>query len=420
MERAVLVYVDLRGVPQLVGRMWTRARKGRESATFEYDPAWLDFPERFALEPALSLFAGPQHTPAGRALFGALGDSAPDRWGRVLMRRAERRSARKEGRSPRTLLEADFLLMVDDETRQGALRFAEREGGPFLAVGGPSRIPPLVKLPRLLQASERVASETDTDEDLRLLLAPGSSLGGARPKASVHDRDGRLAIAKFPHSGDDVDVERWEAVALALASRAGIPVPSWRIEEVAGRAVLLLRRFDREAGCRVPFLSAMSMLGADDNESHSYLEIVDAIRRYGAEPNADVRGLWRRMVFNVLVSNTDDHLRNHGFLYEGGRGWRLSPAYDLNPVPTDVRERALSVAITLDDTTASLSLAMEVAEYFGLSLTDARRIAGEVGFAVSQWRQEASRAGIERAEIDRMASAFEHDDLRQSLAANPP
>ena len=203
-------------------------------------------------------------------------------------------------------LEADYLLFVDDETRQGALRFAEQEGGPFLAVGGPSRIPPLVELPKLLRASERVASDRDSDQDLRLLLAPGSSLGGARPKASVRDRDGRLAIAKFPHRGDDVDVELWESVALALASRAGIAVSDWRIEEVAGRSVLLLRRFDREAGCRVPFLSAMSMLGTADNELHSYLEIVDAIRRYGAEPDLDMRGLWRRVVFNVLVSNTDD------------------------------------------------------------------------------------------------------------------
>jgi serine/threonine-protein kinase HipA len=416
MEREFLVYVDLAGLPHLAGHLWARARRGRESATFEYDKAWLKHPERFALEPALSLSPGPQHTPAGRALFGALGDSAPDRWGRVLMRRAERRAAIKAGKAARTLLEVDYLVLVDDEARLGALRFAERQGGPFLAVGGPSRIPPLVELPRLLQASERVATETDTDDDLRLLLAPGSSLGGARPKATVRDRDAQLAIAKFPRSGDEFDVERWEAVALALAAKSGIPVPEWRIEQVAGRAVLLLRRFDRQPAHRVPFLSAMSMLGAEDNEFRSYLEIVDAIRRYGAEPNADMRGLWRRVVFNVLASNTDDHLRNHGFLYVRGRGWRLSPAYDLNPVPVELRQRVLSVAITLDDPTAALSLALEVADYFGLSLAEARRIAGEVGFAVSHWREEAARVGVKRAEIERMSSAFEHDDLRQSLA----
>ena len=287
MDRAVVVYADLEGSPTLVGRLWARARRGRESATFEYDGAWLQSPERFALEPALTLGPGPQHTASGRALFGALGDSAPDRWGRVPMRRAERARARREGRPPSTLCEIDYLLLVDDEARHGALRFADREGGPFLADSAPSRIPPLVELPRLLGASLRVMSETETDEDLRLLLVPGSSLGGVRPKASVRDRDGTLAIAKFPHDDDDIDVERWEAVAFALAGKAGIRVPNWRIENVGGRTVLLLGRFDRQDRSRIPFLSAMSMLGAVDNEPRSYLEIVDAIRQYGAGPRAD-------------------------------------------------------------------------------------------------------------------------------------
>jgi len=416
MDRMVLVYVDLGGVPNLVGRLWSHSRKGRESATFEYAKGWLEHPERFALEPALTLGPGSHQTLPGKSLFGAVGDSAPDRWGRVLMRRAERRRAAEEGTSPRTLTEIDYLLLVDDETRMGALRFAERPDGPFLARHGATRIPPLVDLPRLLSASERVVGETDTDEDLRLLLAPGSSLGGARPKASVRDSDGQLAFAKFPHKADDFDIERWEAVALNLAGRAGISIPDWRIEIVGDKTVLLLRRFDRADGCRIPFLSAMSMLGANDNEPRSYLEIVDALRQYGAAPETDLRGLWRRVVFNVLVSNTDDHLRNHGFLYERGKGWRLSPAYDLNPVPVDVRPRVLSVAIALDDATASLSLAMEVAEYFGLSPGEARKIAHEVGVAVAQWRPEASRLGATPSEIDRMSSAFEHADLEQSLS----
>jgi serine/threonine-protein kinase HipA len=364
----------------------------------------------------LTLGPGPHHTRPGKALLGAIGDSAPDRWGRVLMRRAERRRATKAGSAPRTLQETDFLLLVDDESRHGALWFREQEGGRFLAPGGPNRIPPLVDLPKLLSASERVVSMTDTDEDLRVLLAPGSSPGGARRKASVLDRDGHLAFAKFPHQGDAIDIELWEALALNLAGRAGIPVPESRIETVAGKTVLLLRRFDRNGSSRVPFLSAMSMLGADDNDLRSYLEIVAAIRQYGAEPATDIRALWRRIVFNVLISNTDDHLRNHGFLYERRRGWRLSPAYDLNPVPLDVRPRMLSTAITIDDPAASLDLALEVAEYFDLSAPEARRIAHEVGTVVSQWRREAARLGIVPSEIDRMASAFEHDDLKQSLA----
>ena len=277
-----------------------------------------------------------------------------------------------------------------------------------------------MQLRKLLQASERVVGETDSDEDLRLLLAPGSSLGGARPKASVRDRDGSLAIAKFPHKDDDIDVEDWEAVAFSLAGKAGIRVPKWRMETVAGRRVLLVGRFDRAGGTRIPFLSGMSMLGAVDNESRSYLELVDAIRQYGSEARADAQELWRRIVFNVLVSNTDDHLRNHGFLYEHGKGWRLSPAYDLNPVPLDVRPRVLTMAITLDDGTATLGLAFEVADYFGVSATEARRIVGEVGSVVSHWRAEATRLGIERAAIDRMASAFEHNDLTLSLTMRAP
>ncbi len=324
MERPVLVYVDLHGVSHLVGRLWGHTRKNRQTATFEYDQAWLAHPERFALEPALTLGPGPFHTPSEKPLFGAIGDSAPDRWGRALMRRAERRRAERAGETPRSLWEIDYLLGVDDEARQGALRFAEREAGPFLARAA-TTIPPLVELPRLLSAAEHVANDSDSDEDLRLLLAPGSSLGGARPKASVRDRDGRLAVAKFPRQGDEIDTVRWEALALTLAAKAGIAVPTWRVEDVAGNAVLLLRRFDRGDGVRLPFLSAMSMLGANDKEMRSYLEFVDALRQHGSAPKEDMRALWRRIVFSVLISNTDDHLRNHGFLYTSPDGWRPRP-----------------------------------------------------------------------------------------------
>lgn len=411
MDKEVLVYLDLRGKPNLVGRLWARMRKDKESATFEYDQSWLAHPERFSLEPALKLGPGPFHTPSDKPLFGAIGDSAPDRWGRVLMRRAERRRAEREGQTPRTVREIDYLLMVDDEARQGALRFAEREGGPFLAEHGSTRIPPLIELPRLLSAVKHVLSDTDSDEDLRLLLAPGSSLGGARPKASVRDRDGHLAIAKFPNKGDEVNTVLWEAVALTLAAKAGIQVPAWRLKTVDG-PVLLLRRFDREKGRRVPFLSAMSMLEAKDNEARSYLEFVDILRQYGAAPKEDMHALWRRIVFSILISNTDDHLRNHGFLWAGPSGWRLSPAYDLNPVPTDIKPRILTTAIDLEDGTASLKLALQVAGYFELDADSAHKIAGQVGHAVGAWRREAKKVGLTPPEIDRMASAFEHQDLK--------
>jgi len=418
MEKEVLVYVDLHATPHLVGRLWARTRKNRESATFEYDKSWLAHPDRFSLEPALKFGPGPYYSAYDKPLFGAIGDSAPDRWGRVLMRRAERRRAESLGETPRTLGEIDYLLMVDDEARQGALRFAEREGSTFLAAHGPTKIPPLLELPRLLSAAEHVLSDTDTDEDLRLLLAPGSSLGGARPKASVRDRDGSLAIAKFPNKGDEINVVLWEAVALTLAASAGITLPSWRLQTVAGKPVLLLRRFDRAEATRLPFLSAMSMLDARDNEPRSYLEFVDVLRQHGAEPKQDMHALWRRIVFSILISNTDDHLRNHGFLYAGPTGWRLAPAYDLNPVPTDIKPRVLTTAIDLDDGTASLDLALEVAGYFELPKDDARQIAAEVGQAVAGWRSEARARGLTPAEIDRMSSAFEHEDLTATLASS--
>lgn len=414
--KEVLVYVDLEGAPHLVGRLWARTRKDRESATFEYDKNWLANPNRFSLDPALKLGPGPFHTTSGKPLFGALGDSAPDRWGRVLMGRAERRRAEHEGRTPRTVREIDYLLMVDDEARMGAMRFAEREGGPFLAEHGPAKIPPLIDLPRLLSAAEHVLSDTDSDEDLRLLLAPGSSLGGARPKASVRDRDGHLAIAKFPNKGDEVNAVLWEAVALTLAAKSRIAAPAWRLETVGRKPVLLLRRFDRDGGMRVPFLSALSMLDAQDNETRSYLEFVDVLRQHGAALKEDMHALWRRIVFSILISNTDDHLRNHGFLYAGQAGWRLSPAYDLNPVPTDIKPRVLTTAIDLDDITASLDLALEVAGYFELRPEGARQIARQVGKAVARWRTVAAKLGLTTAEIELMASAFEHADLKAARA----
>jgi len=417
MDKLVLVYADLDGVPLPAGRLWARVRKDRDGATFEYDEDWLTHPARFSLEPALTLGPGPFHTVSGKPLFGAIGDSAPDRWGRALMRRAERRRAQRDGETPRTLREIDYLLGVDDEARQGALRFATREGGPFLAEHGARRIPPLIELPRLLSAAERVTGEADTDEDLRLLLAFGSSLGGARPKASVRDRDGHLLIAKFPHKGDEINTVPWEALALRLAKKAGITVPTSRLERVAGKPVLLVRRFDRTHGSRIPFLSAMSMLGASDHDMRSYMEFVDVLRQHGAAPKQDMRALWRRIVFSILISNTDDHLRNHGFLHDGPDGWRLAPAYDLNPVPTDIKPRVLTTAIDLDDGTASLELAMNVAGYFELSPDECRLIAAEVARAVSTWREEASRCGLSRTEIDRMASAFEHADLKAARGA---
>jgi serine/threonine-protein kinase HipA len=412
-DRSLLVYVDLEGAPHLVGRLWARSPRGKESATFEYDDAWLANPSRFALEPALTLGKGSHHTAAGRLIFGAIGDSAPDRWGRALMQREERRMAREEKRAPRTLLEVDYLLGVGDVARQGALRLAEAEGGPFLATG--AQMPRLIQLPALLGAALRVSADGGNDDDLRLLLAPGSSLGGARPKACVVDRDGHLAIAKFPKHDDLTRVTLWESFALLLAAKAGIATPEWRMENVAGREVILVRRFDRRGDARIPFLSAMSLLNATDNDPRSYMEIADALRQYGAKADQDCAQLWRRIVFSILISNSDDHLRNHGFLYVPA-GWRLSPAYDLNPVPVDIKARILTTAIDEADGTASLDLALQVAAHFGVKARDAKGIAREVGNAVARWRETAGATGLSDKEIDRMASAFEHEELKKAVA----
>lgn len=419
-DRKLFTFVELDGSNYLVGRLWARNLRGRQSATFEYDASWLKNPTRFALEPALQLTSHSHNTALGRAMFGAIGDSAPDRWGHLLIQREEERKAREQKRAPRTLTEADFLLGVGDIARQGALRFALVEGGPFLADEGASQVPPLIRLPDLLTAAMHIAADEETDEDLRLVLAPGSSLGGSRPKASVVDTDGHLMIAKFPQADDRINVSLWEAVALTLAAKAMIATPSWRLQNIGNRPVLLLRRFDRRAKRRVPFLSAMSMLDAADNSQHSYLEIADALTQHGARPQEDQAELWRRMVFTILISNTDDHLRNHGFLYEHGEGWRLSPVYDVNPTPAQVKPRILSTAITETDTTASLDLAFEVAEYFGIKVKDSRAIAAQVGRAVHDWRNVAISFGISTREIERMASAFEHQDLQKSLGRKPP
>jgi serine/threonine-protein kinase HipA len=378
-----------------VGKLWFHNRKGKQSASFEYRKEWLNNPDRFALEPALSLTEGAFHTVENQSLFGAIGDSAPDRWGRVLTQRAND--------TGRALTELDYLLGVNDETRQGALRFSVEEGK-YLASGGRNVIPPLVKLPELLSVSEKFLEDKATAEELRMLLIPGSSLGGARPKASVLDKDGSLAIAKFPRKDDDTDIVRWEAAALTLAKNAGINVPDWRLEKILGKAVLIIKRFDRNGNGRVPFLSAMSMLDASDNDGqiHSYIDIANILQQYGARPDADMKELWRRMVFSILISNTDDHLRNHGFLYTTG-GWSLSPAYDLNP---SADKKLFSTSIDNTGSQNSIELAMRNTDAFNLSEKQAKEILEEVSAAVSGWRTVAKALGISARNIEKMEGAF--------------
>ncbi|MDP3115959.1 MAG: type II toxin-antitoxin system HipA family toxin [Phenylobacterium sp.] len=413
MDREIEVHIDWDGATRPVGRLWARAKGARQTCSFAYDPAWLGLPGAFPLEPNLPLVRGDAHWDGG--LFNAFSDPAPDRWGRNLMGRRERHEAKAEGRAPRTLLEADFLMLVEDQTRLGALRFRD-VGAEGFAAADAHPVPPLVALPKLLGAARRIVDDRETDEDLRILLAPGSSLGGARPKASVRDAQGELLIAKFPSQTDDWPIPTWESVAMTLARQAGISVPAFQLRQVAKRPVFMMSRFDRMAdGGRRPFRSALTALGAVDGEVRSYLELVDVLRQDGADAPGDAAQLWRRMVFNILISNTDDHLRNHGFLREPG-GWRLSPAYDLNPMPTDVKPRIHALALDETDQDASLDTALGVAPYFRLGKSEALAIAKEVGIVVATWREVAGQHGLTANQIDRMASAFEHDDLARAIA----
>lgn len=411
------VHVSLGGGTRRVGLARCNVARGRETILFEYAETWLQDGDRFALEPALGLTRGTFAPLEGLSVHGALGDSAPGTWGRRLMQRAERRLAEREGRAVRTLMESDYLLGVADETRLGALRF-RRVGGKEELFLAPTKlgVPALIDLGRLLQSTERILRDEETEDDLQLVFAPGSSLGGARPKASVMDQHGHLSIAKFPKETDEYSIETWEEIALRLAGRAGIVTPQHSLVQVAGRAVLLSRRFDRVKTARIPFLSAMAMLGARDGERGSYPEMVDALTRHGTRATADAHALYRRVAFNVLISNVDDHLRNHGFLWEGRAGWVLSPAYDLNPVPVDLKARVLTTNIDLDEGSCSLDLLESAADYFALSLGQARTIIKEVAAVTATWRETAKEAGARSAEIHRMASAFEHDELRRAKA----
>jgi serine/threonine-protein kinase HipA len=390
------------------GTLWVHDRAG-QSATFRYADTYLTSPDGYDLDPALPRGSGVFHTPPGRAMFSAFADSAPDRWGENLMRREERERARAVDATPRTLGKADFLLGVRDDARQGAIRF-RRPGSTSYYSAHEHAVPRLIELPRLLRAIDHLDTEGALDRDLRDLIAAGSSLGGARPKAAVIDATGRLAIAKFPRAGsDEWDVEGWEEVELRLARRAGIDVAASELVEIAGRHVLVVDRFDRHVGKRTGFASALTMLEAADGEQHSYLEIADTIERYSPRPNADLQELYRRILFSILTANTDDHLRNHAFL-RTGRGWALSPAYDLNPSPDNPAR--LSTAIDLDDTTASIANALSVSRYFRLTIAQARTLVSEVEEATAGWRREAEHLRLPRQQIDRMSDAFETGQRR--------
>lgn len=417
-DQPIRVSVQLSGEDVPAGRLWTHRHGRSESSTFSYLPEYLGRADSYELDPALGDHEGQQQTAVGQALFGAFSDCSPDSWGRGLVQRAEQRDAREEERAPRRLAEIDYLLGVRDDLRQGALRLQRTRDDAYLAPAAVG-VPHLVDLPRLLHAAEELERDEPSAEDLRILLHGASSLGGARPKAHVLDAQGALSIAKFPSPVRDTwDVIRWESVALTLARSAGIDVPQHELVSIVGRPVLIVRRFDRTGRGRVGYVSARTMLGARDGEQRSYLEIAQAIEEHSPHAAADLRELWRRIAFTVLISNTDDHLRNHGFLRASSSGWSLAPAFDLNPNP-EGEPRQLETAIDERSTLASIGLALEVADFFGLRRPEAGRVLSEVLDATETWRDVASANGLAIEEIRRMEPAFDHTErtLARELAA---
>ncbi len=408
----VEVTVQVGGRELVAGLLWVHERGG-PSASFRYSDSFLSGPDAYALDPALPKSSGIFHTPPGKAMFGSFADSAPDRWGENLVRRAERERARAASVAPRTLGKADFLLGVRDDARQGAIRFRQPGTTAYFS-SHRQAVPRMIELPRLLRAIDHLDVEDADDRDLTDLIDAGSSLGGARPKAAVIDGSGRLAIAKFPRSGsDEWDIAGWEEVQLRLARLAGLSAAASELLLVAGRRVLLVHRFDRRDGSRTGFASALTMLEAADGELRSYLEIAEVIELHSTRPAADLRELYRRVIFSILTANTDDHLRNHAFLRER-RGWALSPAYDLNPNPN--APGRLSTAIDIDDTTASVELALSVSGHFRLSSAEARELTGEIERATAGWRREALGLGLPRQQIDLMAAAYETSQRQAARA----
>ncbi|RJW79164.1 type II toxin-antitoxin system HipA family toxin [Subdoligranulum sp. OF01-18] len=411
-EKTIYVYENWRSdVPTLIGKLRTSFVRGQENFSFEYDDRWLNsFESSYSLDPDLSLYRGRQYTPLDKSLFGLFADSCPDRWGRMLMNRKEAIDARKEDRKPRKLTESDFLLGVYDESRMGALRFTLEEGGDFLSNEKAFATPPWVNLRTLENAS--ISFENDdsglNERWLKELLAPGSSLGGARPKATVQAADGALWIAKFPSKHDEYNSGAWEKVVHDLAGLCGLTVPESKLETFSKTgSTFLVKRFDRIGKKRIHFASAMTLLGKTDGASAadgtSYLDLAAYIRANGAEPKKDLAELWKRIVFNMAVSNTDDHLRNHGFILTT-TGWRLSPLFDVNPVPSG---DSLSLNVSEYDNSIDVQLAIEVSGYFGLTKKEALKSSADICGTVKQnWVKLAERYGFSRGAIEYMRPAF--------------
>lgn len=402
---SIEVHIDWQGESHLVGRLDAAERSA--SVSFEYAAEWLQRPDAFAIDPtSLPLQRGVQH---GKSLFGAILDCGPDRWGRVLIERA----VRKKVMAQKPYRDIDYVLALDDAARIGALRFRLNAESPFLAPTS-GKLPPLVKLAALLRATDAIHGETETAQDLRFLLGAGSPLGGARPKAAVSLPDERLAIAKFPKPDDTRDIGAGEILALTLAEQAGIRVAEHQRVTVGKQSVAVITRFDRNGNHRVPFISAATLLGLHQGEAGAYTMLADGIRQFGDDVPGDLRELWRRLVFSLLASNYDDHLRNHGFLMIHPGRWSLSPAYDINPVPEVDRVHMGKTAITEEQEEPTIAVLLAAAERFGLKPAEAKRILREVFKAVAGWRATGRKLRLTAGVLDTYASAFDHSLMSEA------
>lgn len=410
MERKIFVYENFSSIePKKIGILYVDTIRGIEHYSFEYDQDWLKESKfSFCLDPDISMFSGRQYTE--KNIFGMFADASPDRWGRILMKRREAIKARRERRKPNKMYDSDFLLGVYDQTRVGTLRFKVDVNGPFLSDDTETAAPPWATLRSLEEASRQFEKDDNylNDKWLKQLLKPGSSLGGARPKVTVEDEQGNLWIAKFPSKNDEYDVGAWEKVVHDLAKLCGLNVPESKVEKFSkDGSTFLVKRFDRDGEKRIHFASAMTMLGKNDGASSddgsSYIDIVDFIKAYGSSPKDDLIELFKRIIFSMSVSNTDDHLRNHGFILND-KGWKLSPLYDVNPVPYgDV----LSLNVDSYDNSISIDLAISSACFYDITKYDAEVYADEILTIVkNNWEQLAKKYGINRDQIEEMRPAF--------------
>lgn len=412
-DTTLLVYFDGEQVatPRLMGTLTGTNVRGKELFSFEFEESWLKDKTLRSFDPDLQLYSGRQYAPQGKDTFGIFLDSTPDRWGRMLLDRRELIRAREEGRSPRSLFETDYLMGVYDESRMGALRLKRTADGPFLDDDSSLCSPPWTSLRDLEYAALQIEQDPEVNDSrwLRMLIHPGSSLGGARPKANVLDAAGHPWIAKFPSRNDRKDVGAWEAVCMELARRCGITVSEWKLLKLnSPHHTFLSKRFDRtDTGRRLQFTSAMTLLGytdgADATTGASYLELAEWIMQNCYDVERNLRQLYTRIAFNVAVSNCDDHLRNHGFLYTP-KGWTLSPAYDLTP---DAYGTDLKLCINETDSALDYALVLSIAPYLGIPVGEAQAILATVQQETSRWRTVATSLGIPRSEQEQLQPAFD-------------